>query len=627
MSRDDAKVQVLTSTDIVRLIGEHVALTPRGREYLGLCPFHDDKNPSMHVSPAKQIYKCFSCGAGGDAFSFVMGYHKMTFPEALKFLAEKAGIKLPKFSGGSSDSGEASPRQLIGKANSLAVEFFRSQLRDERIGKLARDYVHKRQISPQMVEAFRIGYAPDGWDGLVTHIRQHKLDRKGFELGGLISPRQSGDGFYDRLRHRLIFPIYDEMDRPIAFGGRKLREEDEPKYLNSPETPLFNKSATLFGLNLAKQTIAKTRTAIITEGYTDVIACHQYGVTNAVATLGTALTPQHATVLRRFCDKVILLFDGDEAGQKAADRALKVFFQEPIDIAIAILPDELDPADLLAKDDGLSRWNQCMAEAVDAMTFQFNRVRAEFDASDTLAGKQRVADGYLRTLIDLGFDNLDASRRGLVIARLAQMLHTDEKAMDAQVRKLVAASRPRPQLSAPANGQTAAQPSAHQRPTRLNAPQQAERHIIGCLLTRPAYFHAQMPDGRDFSESIVPSDFSDEFFRELYHHVFEWLLEHEDITPADFRDVARDDERILGGLLEAQMEADRLTDNVEAKIAELLGHCAKAVIDRRAEMEYQLQKMNLRANVEVDADELKRLEMAVSHLKANPSARRMPRVG
>jgi DNA primase len=346
LNRDDAKRRLLQSTDLVRLIGEQITLRPKGREFVALCPFHEDANPSMYVSPAKQIYKCFACGAGGDAFSFVMDYHKMTFPEAMKYLADREGIELPRASG-AGGTGEASGgddlRQRMRQANDHAARFYRRQI-DADAGVPAREHLRRRGITDEMVEAFGIGYAPDQWDALARAVARHKLDRQAFVATGLIAERHDGST-YDRLRHRLVFPIFDAIGRAIAFGGRRLADSslDDPtseaKYLNSPETPLFNKSATLFGLHQAKKPIIDSRTAIIVEGYTDVIAAHQAGIRNVVATLGTALTRQHASELKRYCDQVIVVFDADEAGQKAADRALEVFFTEPVDVKIATLPE------------------------------------------------------------------------------------------------------------------------------------------------------------------------------------------------------------------------------------------------------------------------------------------------
>ncbi|NJL31967.1 MAG: DNA primase, partial [Phycisphaerales bacterium] len=235
----------------------------------------------MYVSPAKQIYKCFSCGAGGDAFSFMMGYHKMTFPEALKHLAERAGIVIPEFQPAHNDSDHGDStldRTALLQASNHACSFYQTVLRHREHGQSTRDYITHRHINSAMVDAFQLGYAPDRWDGLMLTITDKNWRLPAFEKLGLVSRRTTGDGYYDRFRNRLMFPICDSLGRVIAFGGRKLREEDEPKYLNSPESTLFNKSATLYGLHLAKKTIIQQRTAVVVEGYTDVIACHQHGI-------------------------------------------------------------------------------------------------------------------------------------------------------------------------------------------------------------------------------------------------------------------------------------------------------------------------------------------------------------
>jgi len=637
VNRDDAKRRVLEATDLVHLISEHVVLKPRGREFVGLCPFHEDKNPSMNVVPHKQFYHCFSCGAGGDAFSFVMGYHKMTFPEALKFLADRGGIELPKFNRDAAAAGDQpTERQRIASANQLAVEFFRRSLSHDTLGKIARDYIAQRGISDEMIEAFGLGAAPDSWDALSKTIQQKQWDRQGFELAGLIGQRKSGDGYFDKMRHRLIFPIFDAIGRPVAFGGRVLPDgqrddKSDAKYLNSPETALFNKSATLFGLHLAHKPISDSHTAVIVEGYTDVIAAHQAGAQNVVATLGTALTGEHASVLRRYADQVVLIFDADEAGQRAADRALQVFFNQPIDVKIAVLPDGLDPADLLAQPDGLDRWHAAIAQAADAMTFQFRRVRRQFDDTDTLAGKQRISEQYLRTLIDLGFEKLDAARRGLVVARVAEMLLLDPPDVDRMIRRLSTGAR-RP-AAAPfvddASDEPMDMPIARPAGAEL-----AQQHIVGCLLIEPDLFHATMDDGRELSEAVGHDDFTHGPTASLYAPLYEWLMEHDELTTADLRNVF-DDEKKITYALQLQTQVSRLTGDTHAGLTNLLLASVAALAARRAEQEYQHQKMMLKEETnQQPADdapntadtEAERLKLAIAHTRANPSARRMPRV-
>jgi len=500
---DDQKRQVQEATDIVALIGEQVALRPRGHEFLGLCPFHDDHNPSMHVSPAKQIYKCFVCGAGGDAFSFVVNYHKMTFPEALRHLADRAGIKLKPVRGLRSALDEASTtdRDRIAAANDKAMHFFQAALRHPEVGRLARDYLAARHINAEMIAAFALGYAPDAWDKLAQTATSKGWPLPGLEAAGLIARRDTGAGHYDKLRHRLIFPILDSLGRPIAFGGRRIRDEDEPKYLNSPETALFIKSSTLYGLHRAKKPIIDSRTAIIVEGYTDVIACHQMGVTNVVATLGTALTPRHVQELRRFADQVILVFDADEAGQKAADRALEIFLAEDMDVAIAVLGGGKDAGELLGREDGLQQWQAAIQAAQDALTYQFHRVSRQFQGAQTVTGRQRVIETYLRSLAAAGLARQSPLRAAVVRQRIASLLGMSESTASDLLRQTAPPIRPRPAAQdaavAPPGPLEDAETAARIRRLRI-----AGLQLIGCLVREPSFFHQSLADGQPFDEAV-----------------------------------------------------------------------------------------------------------------------------
>lgn len=430
------KEKVQAATDIVRLVGEHVTLRPKGKEFAGLCPFHDDKTPSMQVSPQKQIYKCFSCGAGGDAFSFVMNYHKMDFVESLKFLAEKAGIELtpwkPDGKGGSGESASGGERKRIAAANEMAVSFFKALLKHETHGADARAYLERRGVTQEMIDTFGLGYAPDRWDGLVTMVRERGWDKQGFELAQLIRPRKTGDGDFDFLRHRLVFPIFDAIGRPIAFGGRKLRDEDEPKYLNSPETTLFNKSATLYGLHAAKKPIIDAKTAVIVEGYTDVIACHQAGARNVVAALGTALTPQHVRELRRYCEQVVLVMDGDVAGQKAADRAIEVFLTADLDVSITVLPVGQDPDEIL-KSGGIDAWNQALGERTEALQFKLDLIKDELKHDGSFISMQRVTSRFIDMLVNSGLDRMSMEKRNWLVKKLSMLLGSTQRQLYSRI--------------------------------------------------------------------------------------------------------------------------------------------------------------------------------------------------
>lgn len=436
---NDDRQRVRDASDIVQVVGEHLSLKPKGREFVGLCPFHDDRNPSMCVIPAKQIFHCFVCGTGGDVFTFIQKYHSMGFRESLEFLAERANIELTPFrsSQQASDTphSEVSNKEVLA-ANEMATGFFQVILNHPEHGEAAREVLEQRGISAEMIERFQIGASPDRWDGLVMTAQKRSMRFEALEAAGLIKARERGEGHYDALRNRLIFPISDQIGRVIAFGGRKINPEDEPKYLNSPETAVFKKSTTLFGINHAARAIKRERTAVIVEGYTDVIACHQAGIEHVVGTLGTALTGGHATVLRRLCDTVVLLFDGDAAGIKAADRAIEVLLSETIDIKIAALAgftDAKDPDELLKRVGGAEVFGRVIDGAVDLIKWKFDRLRAELKDAGPARVAQRIEE-ELNRLSELGLGELEPVRRRLMIRQIAQAARVEEGVVTAAIR-------------------------------------------------------------------------------------------------------------------------------------------------------------------------------------------------
>ncbi|MGP1272018.1 MAG: DNA primase [Phycisphaerales bacterium] len=477
--------RVRDATDIARIVGECVDLKPRGREYVGLCPFHDDRKPSMYVVPAKQIYHCFVCNAGGDAFTFVQNYHKMTFGEALRYLAEKAGVKLTERTRRRTrdDDQHAVARSVLLEANERALAFFRSVLRHADHGRDARALIESRGIAPDMVEAFGIGAAPDRWDGLLLYLQNKDIDPAPFEALGLLKQRDAGPGRYDALRNRLVFPIRDRIGRTIAFGARRVDDHDEPKYLNSPESPLFDKSATLFGLDLASRAIQRAGTAVIAEGYTDVIACHQAGITNVVATLGTALTPRHAAMLQQLCHTVVLLFDGDEAGQRAADRAAEVFLALPIDVRIATLAGRTqakDPDELLKTDGGAAVLQRVFDEAVELLEFRYSRLSDELQGAGPARLEARIKQ-ELRDLGRLGLARADKVRWQFVIRRLHDLTALDPATI-AQLVREGAGRAPRAEADAERDAGSDASP------TPGAIPRSPTSEAVGCLLLEPSLY-------------------------------------------------------------------------------------------------------------------------------------------
>src|SRR5256714_2652585 len=311
---DDLKRQA----DIVRVVQDYVQLKKKGANWMACCPFHKEKTPSFSVSPAKEIFYCFGCHKGGSVFNFVMEMERVSFPEAIKLVAEKSGVQLPVMV----DDGRFQARRLeseeVIELNKWALEWWEQQLESSAEGRIARDYLKGREITDETRKTFRLGYAPDSWDALSSHLRQKGASQEQIDRSGLVAKKEEGRS-YDRFRGRLVFPVMDIQGKPIAFGGRTLKGEDA-KYINSPETAAYIKGRNLFGLHLTRDEIRRNGFAILVEGFLDLIVPYQFGIKNVVASLGTALTPEQAKLLGRFARKVVVNYDGDRAGVQAADR-------------------------------------------------------------------------------------------------------------------------------------------------------------------------------------------------------------------------------------------------------------------------------------------------------------------
>jgi DNA primase len=355
--------------DIVDLVGRHVALKKAGRSYKGLCPFHREKTPSFIVNPDRGTYHCFGCGEGGTAFDFLIRHENLTFPEAVRSLAAELGIEVPEEGG----EGRGVVEQVL-RANEVAQAYFRRCLAAPE-GEAARAYLAQRGLSAAEVERHGIGFAPERWDGLVGALAKERVAAEVGERAGLLRARESGRGHYDLLRGRVTFPIRDARGRIVAFGGRALAKEQEPKYLNTPETPVFRKRDALYGLPQALEGMRARERAVVVEGYFDRIALARAGVEEAVATCGTALTEEHAKSLRRRTRNLVLLFDGDEAGQRAMGRALEVLLPEGLRVRAALLPGGADPDDYL-KSHGAEALAKLVEAAPPALSLVIRRAAA-----------------------------------------------------------------------------------------------------------------------------------------------------------------------------------------------------------------------------------------------------------
>lgn len=502
-ARGDGKALVLQATDIVELIGQSVALKRRGKSFVGLCPFHQEKTPSFHVDAGKQFFHCFGCKASGNAIDFVMKRDRVEFLDALRSLADRAGIELPR--SGSGDRQKASERQLLFDAQSQAAAFFENSLNDEAVGAKAREYLAKRGFSPEILRQFRIGLALDSWDALLRSPLMKKYPPGVMAGAGLLKARQNGEGFYDTFRNRIMFPIMEEAQaRIIAFGGRVMPGSDDPaKYLNSPETPLFSKSRCVYGLNFARQRMIETGTAVIVEGYTDVVMAHQYGVTNVVSILGTAMTEQHVNLLKRFAEKrIVLLFDADEAGDTAVDRSVELFLTKDVEIAIASLPEGVDPDEYVMQN-GAAAFDQMIAGAPDVLTYKWKQLSKNYKESGDLTSQQKAVATFLDLLGRARTGGtIDSLRWHAVLSRVSRLTEIPLEVLEKRFRQVKAPrANPTPSQPVPDAQEARTEPQLSEEEI-LRVQEVAERQMLGILLREPHRWKA-------VCQSVHPEDFAD----------------------------------------------------------------------------------------------------------------------
>jgi DNA primase len=352
--------------DIVRVIQDYVQLKKKGANWMACCPFHKEKTPSFSVSPTKEIFYCFGCHKGGSVFNFVMEIERVSFPEAIKVVADKVGMPLPKLIDDSRFESRRQESDDVIQLNTWAMQWWEQQLESSAEARIARDYLVARELSPETQKAFRLGYSPDSWDALSIYLRQKGATQAQIERSGLVVKKEGG-GSYDRFRGRLMFPVMDVQGRPIAFGGRTLKNEDA-KYINSPETPAYIKGRNLFGLNLTRDEIRRQEFAILVEGFLDLIVPFQSGVKNVVASLGTALTPEQVKLLSRFARKVVVNYDGDRAGVQAAKKSIEILLAEDLEVKVLVLPENSDPDEFIRKF-GVAEYQRRRAKALPHIQF------------------------------------------------------------------------------------------------------------------------------------------------------------------------------------------------------------------------------------------------------------------
>ncbi len=406
---------------IEELVGGYVQLKKAGKNLKGLCPFHSEKSPSFIVSPDKGIAYCFGCHQGGDIFKFTQLVENVNFPEALKILAQKTGVKLPEHA-----PQAANQRLKTIEINQTTVRFYQEKLEEN---PAMRDYFLNRGLTAETIQKFKLGYAPDSFDQLKNFLNGKNFDRKDLIEAAVVSQRSIADqSIYDRFRNRLMFPIFDHQDNPVGFSGR-IVGEGEPKYINSPETSAYSKSLILYGLNWAKDSVKKKDMAIFMEGYMDVIAAHQAGTTNAMATCGTALTPQQLKLIQRYTKNIVFCFDGDGAGRTATFRAIELAQLADVNIQVLRLPEGKDPDECIKKN--LSAWLKAVENPISVMDFYFDYALSHFDPN-SIQGKRQIMD-LLMPMIKTSKSEVE---QGIHLNRLALELKTDTKLLWNDLRNI-----------------------------------------------------------------------------------------------------------------------------------------------------------------------------------------------
>ncbi|MFA5118345.1 MAG: DNA primase [Candidatus Omnitrophota bacterium] len=425
---------ILSRTDIVELIGSSIPLKRAGRNFKGICPFHHEKTPSFVVSVDKQIYHCFGCGAGGNAFNFLVQYERLEFLEAVEILAQKAGIVLPEKQ--KQDPLHASLNAQLYKINGLALAFYEKNL-EASSGKKAKEYLLKRGITDESLKAFKVGLALDSWDALLSHLRSHGISLSLMEKAGLILPRQSGSGYYDRFRNRVIVPIFDIKDNVIAFGARllpgtenKLKEDDSPKYMNSPETPLYVKGRNLYGLSLSREAIRKQDCAVVVEGYLDFMMPYQHGVRNIVASLGTALTDEQVRLIKRYTRNIVMVYDGDLAGEMATLRSLDLLIEEDMHVKVVSLPQGYDP-DSFVRKFGAPDFQSKITDAENIFDYKMRMLKSRYPRTE-VESKARISAEMLATIHKCKNEIVKSE----YIKKLSQELDVLEESLLLELRKI-----------------------------------------------------------------------------------------------------------------------------------------------------------------------------------------------
>ena len=540
---DDIIEEVRMKNDIVDVVSQYVKLTRRGSTYFGLCPFHNEKTPSFSVTPSKQMYYCFGCGAGGNVFNFVMEYENYTFGEALQHLADRAGVQLPKIEYSREARQKAEERAALLEINKLAARYFYYQLRRES-GKTAYAYLTGRGLSEETIKKFGLGYSDKFSDDLYKFLKSKNYSDMLLRDSGLFNVDER-HGMYDKFWNRVIFPIMDVNNRVIGFGGRVMGD-GKPKYLNSPETKIFDKSRNLYGLNVARTT--RKNYLILCEGYMDVISMHQAGFTNAVASLGTALTSGHASLLKRYTQEVLLLYDSDDAGVRAALRAIPILREAGVTSRVVNLRPHKDPDEFI-KALGGEEFEKRLEQAMDSFMFRVHMAQREFSMKEP-QGQNRFFERCAQMLLELS----DELERNLYIEAIVK----DYRNYGISVEDLRKRVNMLALKGTPAEQRVQPKQTGTQQKKKENAGEKAQKLMLTWLVTYPGIFET-------VEKYIQPADFIVPLYRQVAEMLYEQHVQG-DVNPARLLNsfIDSDEQREVSSLFNATIHLENAQEQDRA---------------------------------------------------------------
>ena len=549
--------EVRTASDIVEIVSGYLTLRKRGKNFFGLCPFHTEKTPSFSVNPDLQIFHCFGCKAGGNVFSFIMKIEGVTFPEAVRTLAQQAGIFLPETD---VDESQLQEKEALFYANKLAAEFYQNNLTQE-VGKKALLYLQERGLSREIVADLGLGYSLDRWDGLLNHAKSKSMSTERLLKAGLIIAKEGG-GHYDRFRGRIMFPIHNLTGQVVAFGARRIVDDDSPKYINSPETDIYQKRLVLYGLYQSREIIRKADEVVVVEGYTDWISLYQHGIAHVVATSGTALTEEQAKLLRRYTSNVVILYDSDSAGAAAALRGADVLMEHGLEVRIAMMPAGDDP-DSFVRQHGTEETRELLKQAVPLLDFKIRNLERQ--------GKFATASfraEATRSLLESVARVRDQIRRSFMVKDLAEKLKIEEAILWSEISKLVKRTRRYKETQ-----HTERKPESNKKffTTKLGA---AELGLVEVMVLSPDLI-------KPISQRLNPDEITHANIRSIIRKIYELDANKEFIEPM-----------ILSQFMDDPSSADYL--------AELACRQADSMDRRRLAEDYirviKLQKVNIAIN-------------------------------